>query len=139
VRRGDRGRLAAAELAERLVTLATWLSCEPSCSQRLRRFRVDLQVDLLRKTGPSAAPGCRSALLPITESTETSISSPIMMLWLDLRVRTSMWLHLPVCRALHGASELADAASIVAASVESDTQLRSMFPVTARFLQLWRS
>src|SRR5271157_2719577 len=27
---------------------------------------------------------------PITDSTETSISSPIMMLWLDLRVRTSI-------------------------------------------------
>ena len=26
----------------------------------------------------------------MTESTETSTSSPIMMLWLDLRVRTSM-------------------------------------------------
>ena len=27
---------------------------------------------------------------PITESTDTSTSSPIMMLWLDLRVRTSI-------------------------------------------------
>src|ERR1035441_1913514 len=35
---------------------------------------------------------------PVTESTDTSISSPIMMLWLDLRVRTSIWVHLPLCR-----------------------------------------
>src|SRR5919205_3271479 len=27
---------------------------------------------------------------PVTDRTETSMSSPIMMLWLDLRVRTSM-------------------------------------------------
>jgi hypothetical protein len=29
-------------------------------------------------------------LSPITESTETSMSSPIMMLWFDFLVRTSM-------------------------------------------------
>ena len=28
---------------------------------------------------------------PMIESTDTSMSSPIMMLWLDLRVRTSMF------------------------------------------------
>src|SRR5665213_829921 len=33
-------------------------------------------------------------LSPITDSTEISISSPIMMLWFDFRVRTSMALHL---------------------------------------------
>ena len=27
---------------------------------------------------------------PMIDSTDTSMSSPIMMLWLDLRVRTSM-------------------------------------------------
>ena len=33
---------------------------------------------------------------PTTESTDTSMSSPIMMLWLDLRVRTSIRVHLPL-------------------------------------------
>jgi hypothetical protein len=33
-------------------------------------------------------------LSPMTESTETSISSPIMMLWFDFRVNTSTQ-HLP--------------------------------------------
>src|SRR5919204_6410526 len=28
---------------------------------------------------------------PMIDSTETSMSSPIMMLWFDFRVRTSMW------------------------------------------------
>ena len=33
---------------------------------------------------------------PITDSTETSTSSPIMMLWLGLRVKTSIRSTLPV-------------------------------------------
>src|SRR4029077_10645011 len=35
---------------------------------------------------------------PMTDRTDTSISSPIMMLWLDLRVRTNISVHLPLCR-----------------------------------------
>ena len=57
-----------------------------------RPLLLDLQVDLLAEHGHArAAPRCRSRTFsPITAKTVTSISSPIMMLWFDFLVRTSI-------------------------------------------------
>src|SRR3979409_2189271 len=59
---------------------------------------------------------------PITDRTETSMSSPPLMPWLDLRVRTSISVPFLFANTATGARppKDADQASIVPPSVESD-------------------
>ena len=62
-----------------------------------RAFLLDLEVDLFAEHRHLARRlDADPYLLPMIAKTETSISSPIMMLWLDFRVRTSICASLPV-------------------------------------------